>query len=347
MVWPFCADPKRGIARTARQAAAPARANQTLSLKVQVRRDAERISISMTGRQFIGWQQFLWLYPPSFRLCNRTQLTKIHWMITRYCFLLLLNLLAANAAELPLIRHNFVVIAHRGNHTRAHENTLTSLRQAIEAGVDYAEIDVRRTADGQYVLMHDRTVDRMTSGHGAVDQLTLAQISTLQVRDLRRPQIPPDRVPTFTEALELIKGRLNIYLDFKAGDRAVVAKAIRDAGVVRQILVYDGVDSVQEWHRVAPELPLIISPSDDLKKAPQLIDFVKGKRIEVLDGPWNAYSREMVEAANQAGAKVWPDIQTMNEDAAYFTKVLSGGFTGVQTDHPEELIAWLKERNLR
>src|SRR5438045_7121592 len=93
--------------------------------------------------------------------------------------LLLLLPLLAQAAELPQSRHNFVVIAHRGNHTRAHENTITALQHAIDAGIDYAEIDVRRTADGHYVLMHDRTVDRMTDGRGPVNQLTLAQIRAL------------------------------------------------------------------------------------------------------------------------------------------------------------------------
>jgi glycerophosphoryl diester phosphodiesterase len=240
-----------------------------------------------------------------------------------------------------------VVIAHRGDHTHAHENTLTALQHAIDAGVDYAEIDVRRTADEQYVLMHDATVNRMTDGHGAVREMTLAQIRALSVRDRKRPQIPADRIPTFVEALGLIKGRLNIYLDFKDGDRAAVTKLIRDAGVPRQIIVYDEVDSVPEWHRMAPELPVIISPPDNLKDPKQLIEFAKSKGIEILDGNWAQYSREMVEAAKRARVRIWPDIQAGTEDGAYFTKVSALGFSGVQTDHPDELISWLKSRNLR
>jgi glycerophosphoryl diester phosphodiesterase len=261
--------------------------------------------------------------------------------------LLVLTAAFVHAAELPVSQHSFVVIAHRGDHGRAHENTLTALQHAIDAGVDYAEIDLRRTADNQYVLMHDATVNRMTDGRGAVRQLTLTQIRDLTVKDAKRPQIPPDRVPTFSEALTLIKGRLNIYLDFKDGDRAAVAKLIRDAGVARQIIVYDDVDSVSEWHRVAPELPLIISPPRNIKDSKQLIEFARTKGIEILDNNWALYSPEMVEAANRAGVKVWPDIQTATEDDAYFTKVLALGFSGVQTDHPEELIAWLKSKNRR
>ena len=90
--------------------------------------------------------------------------------------------------------------------------------------------------------------------------MTLAQLQSLHVRDSKRPQIPADRVPTFNEALVAIKDRINVYLDFKEGDRAAVAKVIRDAGVTKQIVVYDDTDSVEEWRRIAPELPLIVSP---------------------------------------------------------------------------------------
>jgi glycerophosphoryl diester phosphodiesterase len=254
---------------------------------------------------------------------------------------------ALGAADLPAARHAFTVIAHRGNHTRAHENTLAALRAAAEAGIDYVEIDVRRTADGRYVLMHDGTVQRMTDGTGKVSELTLAQLQALKVRDLRRPEIAADSVPTLEEALAVIKGRVHVYLDFKSGDRAEVARILRQAGVIRQILVYDDSAAVPEWRKVAPELPLIVSPPDNLKTPEALVAFAKQLGVEVLDADWALYSAEMVAAAGRAGIKVWPDIQAGEETPDYFTKVLALGFTGVQTDHPEQLLAWLKEHKRR
>jgi glycerophosphoryl diester phosphodiesterase len=175
----------------------------------------------------------------------------------------------------------------------------------------------------------------------------LAQLQGLHVRDLKRPEIAVDRIPTFEEALKFIMGRLNIYLDFKDGDRLAVTRAIHDAGVVRQILVYDEIEAAPEWHRVAPELPLIISPPDDLRAPEQLVRFARTNQIQVLDGSWDIYSHEMVLAAEAAGVKIWPDIQARVENSDYFDKMQRLGFTGVQTDHPEELIAWLKEHHLR
>ena len=126
-----------------------------------------------------------------------------------------------------------------------------------------------------------------------------------------------------------------------------MAKAIRDAGVTKQILVYDDADSIEEWRRVAAELPLIVSPPEDAKTPQQLANFVSKYGVEVLDGSWKGYSREMVDAARRVGARTWPDIQSAREDAAYFEKVIALGFTGVQTDHPEELIAWLTQQHRR
>ncbi len=177
--------------------------------------------------------------------------------------------------------------------------------------------------------------------------MTLAQLQSLRVRDVRRPEIPPDRIPTFNETLGVIKGRINIYLDFKEGERAAVAKAIRDAGVTKQVLVYDDVESIEEWRRVAPELPIIVSPPTDAKTPQQLANFVSKYGIEVLDGPWKGYSREMVEAAKKVGARTWPDIQTAHEDPNYFERIVALGFTGAQTDHPEEFIDWLMKQHRR
>jgi len=140
---------------------------------------------------------------------------------------------------------------------------------------------------------------------------------------------------------------MNVYLDFKEGDPRAVAKAIRDAGVTKQILVYDDADSVAEWRRAAPELPLIVSPPQEAKTPKQLASFVSKLGVEVLDGSWKGYSREMVEAVTRVGARTWPDIQSAREDAAYFDKIIALGFTGVQTDHPEELIAWLTQQHRR
>ena len=69
------------------------------------------------------------------------------------------------------------IIGHRGAALHAPENTLAGLREAARQGCRWVEIDVRLTADGGLVLMHDPTVDRTTTAAGRVRELALAEIA--------------------------------------------------------------------------------------------------------------------------------------------------------------------------
>ena len=70
------------------------------------------------------------------------------------------------------------VIAHRGAHQRIPENTLAAYRKAIELGADFVEIDLRTTKDGEFISIHNRTVDAYTvdGTRGKVSDFTLAEI---------------------------------------------------------------------------------------------------------------------------------------------------------------------------
>ncbi|MDH6132876.1 glycerophosphoryl diester phosphodiesterase [Kitasatospora sp. MAA4] len=68
------------------------------------------------------------------------------------------------------------VVAHRGSSAALPEHTLAAYRRALEEGADAVECDVRVTADGQLVCIHDRTVRRVSDGAGVVSTLTLAQL---------------------------------------------------------------------------------------------------------------------------------------------------------------------------
>jgi len=250
------------------------------------------------------------------------------------------------AADLPTRKHAFAVIAHRGAHQQHHENTLEAFEAAIEAGADYIEMDVRASRDGRYLLMHDSTVDRMTDGSGSVAGLAWTELEALQVRDPSLANVPPSRIPTLEEALALCHHRIHIYLDFKSGDRAEVARLIRSADMSSQVLVYDDVSQIAVWREIAPELPLIVSLPESARASPSgLAAFLKDNPCEVLDGKWSGWTAEIVRKAESLGARVWPDIQNPNENPEYWQKVLAPGFSGVQTDHPVELIRWLKARN--
>ncbi|MCC3779542.1 glycerophosphodiester phosphodiesterase [Streptomyces sp. UNOB3_S3] len=76
-------------------------------------------------------------------------------------------------------RHLLDVVAHRGASEDAPEHTLAAYRRAIEDGADALECDVRLTADGHLVCVHDRRVNRTSNGRGAVSTLELADLAAL------------------------------------------------------------------------------------------------------------------------------------------------------------------------
>lgn len=79
------------------------------------------------------------------------------------------------------------VVAHRGASAERPEHTLAAYELALQEGADGVECDVRLTRDGHLVCVHDRTVDRTSSGTGLVSELTLAELISLVLDWRSRP----------------------------------------------------------------------------------------------------------------------------------------------------------------
>src|SRR3954469_17581829 len=102
------------------------------------------------------------------------------------------------------------VIGHRGNRAHAPENTIESFAQAVAAGADAIEFDVRVTADGIAVVHHDPTVNRTTDGTGEIARLTFDQLKRLDAgakftRDAGKTfpyRGKGHRIPTLDEVIE-------------------------------------------------------------------------------------------------------------------------------------------------
>ena len=104
------------------------------------------------------------------------------------------------------------VIAHRGGGDLSTENTVESIRAAIEAGATASEIDVQRTADGHYVIFHDNTLKRLCDDPRTIQELTLEEIKKLRI-------IAPDghqvRIATLEEILNTAKDEIKLYIELK------------------------------------------------------------------------------------------------------------------------------------
>lgn len=151
-----------------------------------------------------------------------------------------------------------LVSAHRGGPGPGYpDNSLQTFERATSFGPMLVELDVRRTADGQLVILHDDEVSRTTDGQGRVGTLTLDSLLRLRLRDAAgTPTAHP--VPSLAEALEWAAGRAVLRLDVKgAVTPEAVVGAVRAADASNRVMVIArSPDEVRRYRALAPDLAL-------------------------------------------------------------------------------------------
>lgn len=153
------------------------------------------------------------------------------------------------------------IYAHRGSSGVRPENSLAAFEQAIVDGADGVELDVRATADGVPVVLHDRDLGRTTGRGGAVDALTLAELRHIDAGD-GRP------VPTLAEVLELLGGRMPLDIEVKQagteGDLLTVLGRYPATEWVVSAFEWDVLRAVRARSAAARLWPLAIAADDAL-----------------------------------------------------------------------------------
>ncbi len=108
-----------------------------------------------------------------------------------------------------------IILAHRGDSAHAPENTLPAFSQAIQEGVDGIELDVKLTADGHVVVIHDSDVERTTDGKGRVAALTLDAVRKLDAGSWFDQKFSGTKIPLLDEAFETIGRDKLINIELK------------------------------------------------------------------------------------------------------------------------------------
>jgi glycerophosphoryl diester phosphodiesterase len=164
--------------------------------------------------------------------------------------LLLLGFAATAAADLPARG----LCAHRGAMATHPENTLVALRAAVDMGAHMIEFDVRRSADGALVVIHDRTLDRTTDGRGPVAAAALATILRLDAGSWFGAGFAGEPVPTLVQALAVLPRHLWLNVNLK-GDRrlgADVARMLAADGRLDQAFIAAGAEPIAGARQAVP-----------------------------------------------------------------------------------------------
>lgn len=227
-------------------------------------------------------------------------------------------------------------VAHRGYSWVAPENTLPALAGAVLAGATLVEFDVRTTADGVPVLIHDRTVDRTTNGSGHVWDFPVAQLRELDAGSWFSPAFADVRVPLLGEALDVLADA-GLLLEIKPpASRDDVARILEMAPVDRTIVQSFDPEVIRLVRDIAPDVRrglLRLRFEEDTVRLAKELDVVccNPSVKDVLGDP------ETVAELIGAGIEVM--AWTAN-DLAEWPALIEAGVAGLITDRAGELTGW-------
>jgi glycerophosphoryl diester phosphodiesterase len=257
-----------------------------------------------------------------------------------------------------------MVVAHRGDQFGAPENSLAGFENCARWGVDILEIDLRRTSDGHWVVIHDRTLERTTTGQGPVDSHTLEEIQRLRLRD-RDGRPTEHRVPTLAEVLELARGRTLVYLDKTEDHIDAVHAEVERLRATDYVLYYGRkpLAELQERYGALLDrityLPKAGEGTGDLRK--YLDQFAARRPLAFILDFRDEQSPVLAEVQRmrRAGARIWAsplwpnyaggrtDEAALVDPDANWGWLLDQGVSMICTDRPKELIDFLRQRGRR
>ncbi|MDC0601734.1 glycerophosphodiester phosphodiesterase family protein [Aliiglaciecola sp.] len=224
------------------------------------------------------------------------------------------------------------VYAHRGASALAPENTLLAIKQASEAGADGIEFDVYQHQN-EFILIHDRWVDRTTNGKGTIDSMSFEQVRSLDAGK-------GEQIPTLSEVLALIGARCQINIEMKGVHDIellidYVAKHCRQHKVPSSNILFSSFDHhvLKHLKRYRPDARIgALTAGNPLDYAL----FAQQLDAEFANIDLTFVNQAFIEDAKQRGLKVGVYTVNHTED---LDKMKSWGVDAVFCNDPGEALA--------
>jgi glycerophosphoryl diester phosphodiesterase len=226
-----------------------------------------------------------------------------------------------------------LIISHAACGGHAPENTLAGIRKAIELGSEAIEIDVQASADGVPVLMHDLTVDRTTTGSGAIAALSLAELRALDVGG--------EPVPTLAEVLDLTMGKVLLVMEIKQpGIEEQIARVVHEKQALDDVMAWSFYPPALEGMRVAePRIPCaLLVAGESMPQWDKMRSLALRLGVQGVSVFTPGIDARIVEDCRRRGLALYtwtPDTETAIERA------IRAGVDGVCSNFPDRVVAVL------
>jgi glycerophosphoryl diester phosphodiesterase len=264
--------------------------------------------------------------------------------------------------------HNIFVTAHRGGDWRNDpENSLQSLKRAGALGVDIVEMDLKRTKDSQLVLMHDKTLDRTTTGSGPVSEHTLDELQRLTLRaGTHHPT--SYKIPTFVQELAAAKEN-DVILDVDTGWDYFpeVLKEVTTNHAAKRVIINvipnTSLEDFQELNGILPaDVAVMIVVDMSRPDAEQIIQSYRTHQRTVIqcifvndELPFLEHMKDIAHQFPIWMNGLWPEQNAGHDDDRAVDQgqmdqswgwLISHNARILQTDRPRELVDYLRKKNL-
>jgi glycerophosphoryl diester phosphodiesterase len=230
------------------------------------------------------------------------------------------------AACLQAQTRSVAVISHRGEHLHHPENTMSAFEDPARVGTYSIEADVRTTADAKVVLMHDASADGTTNGKDEIAKMTYDEVRALDAAG-------GAKVPTFDEALDYARGRIDIHVDVKQVAAKDLMEHIVSHRMIYNVVIYSGRIS-KEIQGLNPRLK-IMPEGGSVEAAQRLVDHL---HPNVLAFDASDFKPEVIGVAKMSHALSYVDRLGSVDNAETWQQAIDRGVDAIQTDHPEELV---------
>src|SRR6218665_1571339 len=208
-------------------------------------------------------------------------------------------------------KYHLSLSAHRGSSIIAPENTLATFKTVLAMGVDFIEIDVRTTKDGQLAILHDGTLNRTTTGEGPMKNFTLAELRQLSAGKGYGEQYKEERIPTLQETTQLLaqwnkthKHQTNLYVDCKDVAPEPLVKELKASKLLKDAVFYGSDDFLLALKKVYPKAKLMPS----LNKPGELEEKVAKLNPYAFDVRWTILNEQLVADIHKHKIKVFSDV---------------------------------------
>jgi glycerophosphoryl diester phosphodiesterase len=243
------------------------------------------------------------------------------------------------------------IIAHRGICGKAPENTLAAFDLACATpGIDMIELDVRLSRDEEVIVLHDRTLQRTSTGNGAARQYTVEEIKQFDAGSWFHPSFASERIPTLRDVLQFINGRrwLNIELksDYLHREKPLllerkVTELVKSSLMGRSVL-FSSFDHrmVANIKRMDPEAftGVIYNAYRDFGRLPSKLAGRAGASVFVCAK--HELTGGMMRDAHQHNLAVY--VYTLNS-AVNARKMTELGADGILSDNADDIVRSVKD----